>query len=65
MTATAPVPATDRETSEQRLARYLSDFRQRYEQARREQWTGDFSLTLNLNGGHPTRREICFKETAR
>ena len=57
--------ASEKETSEQRLARYLADFKARYEQAKREQWTGDFALTLNLNGGHPTRREISFKETAR
>ena len=56
---------TEKETVEQRLERYFIEFKQRIGQAKKEQWTGDISLTLNLNGGIPAGREISFREKSR
>lgn len=59
------VATTEKETSDQRLARYLAEYRQRFEQAKQEHWTGDFTLVVNLSGGHPAARAIGFVEKSK
>lgn len=54
---------TEKENSEQRLARYIAEFKRRYDQANREQVTGELCLAVDLNGGHPRRRSIRLNET--
>lgn len=63
--ASAAERTTDKETSIQRLERYIADFRSKALRGMETRMTGHLSLTVNMQEGSPLRRQVITEEVVK